>query len=202
VTLCEEDHLPVRLFVGNLPYDANEAEVREFFAQAGTVTFVHLPVDRETGRPRGFAFVEFAERAQAESAISRFNNQPFKDRPLVVNEARARGEAGPSPRPPSSSPRPSSGPPRGFSPRPSTSWGGDTDEVEMKPGRAAARNFGPDALPKHKRKIDKPEKGPKGPIKERGGSRFFGGLDEDEDSGNEPIDDFAVGLDNAEQDEE
>ena len=59
---------------------------------------------------------------------------------------------------------------------------------------ATARSFGPDALPKHKRKTDKIEKGPKGPIKERGGGRFFGGLDEDEDLGNEPIDDFAVGI--------
>jgi hypothetical protein len=65
----------------------------------------------------------------------------------------------------------------------------------VKPSRAAARNFGPDALPKHKRKTDKMEKGPKGPIKERGGGRFFGGLDEDEDLGNEPIDDFGVGID-------
>ena len=187
--------MPVRLFVGNLPYDATEAEVREFFSQAGTVTFVHLPVDRETGRPRGFAFVEFGERSQAENAINRFNNQPFKDRPLVVNEARARGEAGPSPRPAggSSGPRPYSPSPRPYSPRPTSSWGSEPDEGEVKPSRATARNFGPDALPKHKRKIDKPEKGPKGPIKERGGGRFFGGL-EDDDDGPEPIDDFAVGL--------
>lgn len=192
--------MPVRLFVGNLPYDATEADVREFFSQAGTVSFVHLPVDRETNRPRGFAFVEFAERAQAEAAINRFNNQPFKDRPLVVNEARARGEAGPSPRPASSGARPYS--PRPFTPRPSTPWGTEPEEGELKPGRVTARNFGPDALPKHKRKTDKIEKGPKGPIKERGGGRFFGGLDEDEDLGNEPIDDFAVGIDAVEEDEE
>ena len=188
--------MPVRLFVGNLPYDATEADVREFFSQAGTVSFVHLPVDRETNRPRGFAFVEFAERAQAEAAINRFNNQPFKDRPLVVNEARARGEAGPAPRPAGS--RPASTSPRPYSPRPfaprTSPWGPEPEEGELKPGRVTARNFGPDALPKHKRKTDKMEKGPKGPIKERGGGRFFGGLDEDEDTGIEPIDDFALGI--------
>jgi len=199
--------LSVRLFVGNLPYDATEADVREFFSQAGTVSFVHLPVDRETNRPRGFAFVEFAERAQAETAIARFNNQLFKDRPLVVNEARARGEAGPAPtrpsgpRAPSTSARPYS--PRPFAPR-STPWGPEPEEGELKPSRAmaTARSFGPDALPKHKRKTDKIEKGPKGPIKERGGGRFFGGLDEDEDLGPDPIDDFGVGIEESGEDTE
>ena len=57
--------MPVRLFVGNLPYDATEAEVKEFFSAAGTVSYVHLPVDRETNRPRGFAFVEYADRLEA-----------------------------------------------------------------------------------------------------------------------------------------
>jgi len=184
--------VPVRLFVGNLPYDATEAEVKEFFSAAGTVSYVHLPVDRETNRPRGFAFVEYADRAQAEDAIRRFNNQPFKDRPLVVNEARARGEAGPAPRP--YTPRPATSSPRPYTPRPS--WGGDTEEVELKPSRT--RVFGPDALPKHKRKTDnKPEKAsPKLPAKERGGGRYYGNMASyEEDPGNEPIDDFATGED-------
>src|SRR5215468_11107634 len=88
--------MSVRLFVGNLPYDATEDEIRAHFSPAGNLASVFIPVDRETGRKRGFAFVEFADSAQAQEAIRQFNNQPFKGRPLAVNEARAR-EAGPRP---------------------------------------------------------------------------------------------------------
>src|SRR5215212_2653103 len=87
--------MPVRLFVGNLPYNATEAELREHFSAAGPVSYLSLPTDRETGQPRGFAFVEFNDRAQAEDAIRRFNNQLFKGRPIAVSEARAREDRSP-----------------------------------------------------------------------------------------------------------
>src|SRR5438046_381769 len=93
--------MSVRLFVGNLPYDASEDEIRQHFATAGTLASVFIPVDRETGRKRGFAFVEFNVAADAQEAIRLFNNQPFKGRALAVNEARAK-EAGGGGRPPSS----------------------------------------------------------------------------------------------------
>ena len=89
--------MPVRLFVGNLPYETTEAEIREHFSAVASPSYVYLPTDRESGRPRGFAFVEFDNQAQADEAIRRFNNQPFKGRPLAVNEARAR-ENSPGPR--------------------------------------------------------------------------------------------------------
>ena len=57
---------PVRLFVGNLPYQATEDDLRTHFAQVGAPTQIVRPLDRETGRARGFAFVEYAERAPAE----------------------------------------------------------------------------------------------------------------------------------------
>src|SRR5688572_33479638 len=106
--------MSVRLFVGNLPYDATEEEIRLHFSTVGNLSYVSIPLDRETGKKRGFAFVEFADSQQAQEAIRQFNNQPFKGRPLAVNEARAK-EAGPRPpgggfRPPFSGPRPS-GPP-------------------------------------------------------------------------------------------
>jgi RNA recognition motif-containing protein len=63
--------MPVRLFVGNLPYEATEAEIREHFGTIGTVTYCYLPTDRETGRPRGFAFVEYADDNNAQQAIAR-----------------------------------------------------------------------------------------------------------------------------------
>ena len=80
--------MAVRLFVGNLSYGTTEADLRAYFGTVAPPSQVVLPVDRETGRPRGFAFVEFAERAHAQDAIERFNGQVFNGRPLAVSEAR------------------------------------------------------------------------------------------------------------------
>ena len=77
--------MSVRLFIGNLPYSATEAELREHLSAVGVPASVVLPVDRETGRPRGFAFVDYADRGVAEEAIQRFDQQPFKGRPLAVS---------------------------------------------------------------------------------------------------------------------
>ena len=96
----QEGAVSVRLFIGNLPYSANEAELREHLSSVGAPTQIVLPTDRETGRPRGFAFVDYADRAVAEEAIRRFDQQPFKGRPLAVSEARPREERPPgAPRP-------------------------------------------------------------------------------------------------------
>ena len=94
--------MSVRLFVGNLPYDTTEADLKEFFSSVGPLSTVIIPVDRETGKRRGFAFVEFSEAAQAAEASRRLNNQPFKGRNITINEARAkenRPDAGSGPRP-------------------------------------------------------------------------------------------------------
>ena len=93
--------MAVRLFVGNLSYATTEADLRTYFGTVAPPSQVVLPVDRETGRPRGFAFVEFIDRAHAEQAIQRFNGQAFNGRPLAVSEARAREDRGPGgpPRP-------------------------------------------------------------------------------------------------------
>jgi cold-inducible RNA-binding protein len=172
----------VRLFIGNLPYSANEADLKEHLSSVGAPAQVVLPTDRETGRPRGFAFVDYVDRAVAEEAIRRFNQQPFKGRPLAVSEARPREDRPPgAPRPSgyAPAPRPSTpgnfgGPrpagPGGFTPRPAESTGA--------PG-VRSRNFGPDAPPKNKRKpMRKDDRGPKGPIKERPVSKLY---DVDED---------------------
>jgi len=79
--------LAVRLFVGNLSYTTTEADLRAYFGTVAPPSHVVLPVDRETGRPRGFAFVEFLDRAQAEQAIQKFHGQLFNGRPLSVSEA-------------------------------------------------------------------------------------------------------------------
>ena len=90
--------MAVRLFIGNLPYGASEADLRAHFSAVAEPSHIVMPVDRETGRPRGFAFVEFTERAAAEDVIKRFDAQPFQGRNLAVSEARAR-EDRPPPRP-------------------------------------------------------------------------------------------------------
>lgn len=78
-----------KIYVGNLPFSATEGEVKELFEQHGSVTSVNLITDRDTGRFRGFGFVEM-EEADGDSAIKALNDQDFGGRPLRVNEARDR----------------------------------------------------------------------------------------------------------------
>ncbi len=77
-----------KLYVGNLPYETDEAALQDLFSQAGTVDTVQIMRDRETGRARGFAFVEMATEADAQNAINQLNERPFGGRTLAVNEAR------------------------------------------------------------------------------------------------------------------
>ena len=85
-----------KIYVGNLPFNATEAEVEKLFAEYGEVSSVALPTDRETGRPRGFGFVEMPDDA-ARKAIDALNGKDFGGRALNVNEAKPR-EAGSGPR--------------------------------------------------------------------------------------------------------
>jgi RNA recognition motif-containing protein len=200
----------VRLFVGNLDYSVSEGELREYFAPVGPPSQVALPVDRETGRPRGFAFVEFAERSVAEEVIRRFHGQPLKGRPLAISEARAREDRPFSPRPPGGGgpgggyggppggPRPPmgdrGGPPPGMAPRPPRPpRAPDFDDAGG--GRPQRRPGG--GGPAGAKKQAKPERGgPKGPIRERGGGRVLDIDDSYEEEGDAPpeeeFDDFAT----------
>ncbi len=152
--------MSVRLFVGNLAYETTEAELTELFSAGGAAVSVRLPVDRETGRPRGFAFVEFSDPAQAEEAVRRLNQQVFKGRPLVVNQARPREEGGA---------------PRGNA-FPQGSRSSETVVAERR-GDQPSRSFGPNAPPRGKRKAKsygaKGERTTKRPIPERRGGQFF-----------------------------
>ena len=196
--------MSVRLFIGNLPYAATEAELRDHLSSVGAPAQVVLPTDRETGRPRGFAFVDYSDRAVAEEAIRRFHQQPFKGRPLAVSEARPREERPAGPRPGGfSSPRPG-GAPGGFSgPRP----GGFAPRAPDAAGVPAtrSRNFGPDAPPKNKRKPTRKEsdRGPRGPIKERPVGRLYDADEDwrvqDDDAG---FDDFATSAKNDDADDD
>lgn len=163
--------MAVRLFIGNLSYDVTEMELRAHFAALGPVSGLVLPMDRDTGKPRGFAFVEFRERADAEEAIRRFNTQLFKGRPLAVSEALVRDRhATPS------APRPAA-------PRPPSSAAVSTGDE---------RDFGPDAVPRRRRppakRAAQAERRPKRPIYKRaaGPVRFSADDDGDEEEGRGP----------------
>lgn len=174
--------MPVRLFVGNLSYEATEADLRQHFGAIGPVSYCYLPTDRETGRPRGFAFVEFSNDAHAQDAISRLNNQPFRGRPLAVKEAQPRESrpAGSGPRPPFGGPprvgRPASGPPA-------------ADPGGLPSSRRRESSFGPDAPPKGKKSRFKGSepRGPRGPIPIKPNGRIYS-TDDFEDDGNDPFD--------------
>lgn len=195
--------MAVRLFVGNLSYSTTEADLRAYFGTVAAPSQVVLPVDRETGRPRGFAFVEFQDRANAEQAIQKFNGQVFNGRPLAVSEARAREDRGPG------GPRPGgggfSGPrPGGFSPRPPGSFGGPRPIDVNAPAPPRSRNFGPDAKPQRgpnaKAKRKDAER-PRGPIPMKVTGRSFtledAELEDDKLTG---VDDFATSKPQDEKD--
>jgi RNA recognition motif-containing protein len=79
-----------KLYVGNLSYTTTEDDLRTLFAQAGTVKSVSVIKDRDTGRSKGFAFVEMGTADEAQKAISQFNGQAFQERSLRINVARPR----------------------------------------------------------------------------------------------------------------
>jgi len=213
----------VRLFVGNMPYGATDADLRSHFSAVGEPSHIVIPVDRETGRPRGFAFVEYTDRALAEQAVERFNQQPFMGRSLSVSEARPREE-----RPAGGGGfRPSGGgfggPPRpggpggggGFSPRPPGAGGfngprpgGPGGFRSGPPGGGFSsgppgKNFGP---PKKKatggeKRWEAKDRGPKGPIKERYTGRLGGLYDDPTDEPVETPGDFDDVASSAPEDE-
>ena len=80
--------MSAKLFVGNLSYQATEEDLRELFQQAGAVQSVRIITDQFTGRPRGFGFVEMSTKEEADRAVDQLNGRLFRDRNLVVNEAR------------------------------------------------------------------------------------------------------------------
>jgi hypothetical protein len=90
-----------KVFVGNLSYQSTKEELQALLSAAGTVRDVYLPNDRETGRPRGFAFVEFSNASEAAAAIEQFNEYEFAGRKLRVNPADERPRSRPA-RPPRS----------------------------------------------------------------------------------------------------
>lgn len=173
--------MSVRLFVGNLPYSANEADIRQHFGSVGDPLQIVIPTDRDTGRPRGFAFVDYDDRGVAERAIQQLHGQPFKGRPLSVSEARPREARPPMGSGGFSAPRP----PMGGGPRPPMGGGVASDGSPYRQPRNdhSNRNFGPNKPPKGRggsnfAKSRNQEGKARGPLKERLSGRMFS-VDED-----------------------
>jgi RNA recognition motif-containing protein len=184
-----------------LSYEATEAELRQHFSTIGPVSYCYLPTDRETGRPRGFAFVEYTDDSLANQAIDRLNNQPFRGRPLAVKEAQPREARPPGGAPMGTRPAFGTGP---RPPRPPMGAGG-APSFDPSVRRAPGSNFGPDAPPKGKKgKFNRPEpRGPKGPIRVKPNGRIYS-TDEYGEEANEAIveDDFATSIEPGDDTEE
>ena len=84
--------MPVRLYIGNVPYGVTAHELAAACAEVVPVQSIYLPIDKETGRGRGFGFVEVADEAQADRLMTQLNGQALKGRELVVHPARPREE--------------------------------------------------------------------------------------------------------------
>ncbi|MCL4367152.1 RNA-binding protein [Patescibacteria group bacterium] len=81
-----------KLYIGNLPWSVNDAKLRELFGKYGSIATAVVILDRQTGRSRGFGFVEIEDDSQAQQAISEMNGADIEGRKLVVNEARPKEE--------------------------------------------------------------------------------------------------------------
>lgn len=166
--------MAVRLFISNFPYNVTAAELKELFSAVGPVSYVYLPTDQATGKQRGFAFLDFSERAHAEEAVRRFDKQMFKGRPLAVSEARPRED------------RPHRNPTDRATPPKLPAQQQATDQAQ--PRKAGGNAFFTDDQPQRSRNKPnrskdrgkaKTERAPKAPMREVVKGQFFGGDDDD-----------------------
>lgn len=156
-----------RVFIGNVPFDVTEADLRELFKIVGKIKQVVIPKDRETGKPRGFAFIEFETHSQMLDAISRFNNAMLKERKLSVCEAKKKEDNKPKPKSEDNS-----------SIEPSVIW--EDEETGFQKEKKQRKEVDFESSSKAKKKIlaELEEKGSK--IRHKGG-KFIGLEDEEED---------------------
>ncbi|MBI4446200.1 MAG: hypothetical protein HY645_09860 [Acidobacteria bacterium] len=177
--------MTARIFVAKLSPESDENELRQFFSTVGKVTSVTLPLDRQTGRRRGFAFIDFEDAASAQEAIRSLNQQQLRGRSIVVTEAQQRQEggrhnAGRTPAHPLESPHRFSGV---SSPKSRTEDRRDSrqplPDFSEVPEKRSRRNSRGSKGPGKKSKSQEGKPG-RGPIPERRTDRLFDWGDEDE----------------------
>jgi cold-inducible RNA-binding protein len=86
--------MSMKLYVGNLSFETTDEDLHQLFSQVGTVDSASMVTDRDTGRSRGFGFVEMSSKSEGEAAIAKFNGSELNGRSLTVNEAKPRGNRG------------------------------------------------------------------------------------------------------------
>ena len=91
---CVNHSTKMKMYVGNLSFDTTKQDLETLFTEHGSVTDVHMPVDRESGQPRGFAFVTMSSKGEMNTAMEALNGKDVGGRTLKVNEAQAREERG------------------------------------------------------------------------------------------------------------
>lgn len=182
--------MAVRLFVGNLSYETTESDLRELFSAVAPVAYLVLPKDRESGKLRGFAFIEFNDQGLADDAIRRFNNQLFKGRRITVNVARERDDHA------RSSPRPGPSFPRSASP---------SGPTLAEPARGDSRPSMPEAPARRSRgknkKGQESERRPKGPMREIVKGQYLGSGDSEANEDDFSGENFASRPESAEGEE-
>jgi cold-inducible RNA-binding protein len=94
VSPLKEKIVSIKLYVGNLPMEMTETELKELFSEAGNVSSAKIITDRQTGQPRGFGFVEMETKLEGQKAISMLNGRQVEGRVLAVNEARPQARGG------------------------------------------------------------------------------------------------------------
>jgi len=94
VSPLKEEIVTIKLYVGNLPMEMTETELKDLFSEAGNVASAKIITDRQTGQPRGFGFVEMETKLEGQKAISMLNGRQVEGRGLAVNEARRQARGG------------------------------------------------------------------------------------------------------------
>mgnify|MGYP005848901343 CR=1 FL=1 len=164
-----------RIFVGNIPFDVTEEDLKTLFKELGKIKQILIPKDRETGKSRGFAFVEFEDSSQMLEAIARFNNALLKNRKITVSEAKKRDSS-------SSPSKQRQQTKTQTSPEPTVTW--EEEETEQVREKKYKKDIDFEASSKAKKRILAEMEERKSKVIRDKGGKFIGLDDEDEDNGN------------------
>lgn len=161
-----------RIFIGNIPFDATEEDLKTLFKELGKIKQILIPKDRDTGKSRGFAFVEFEDSSQMLEAIARFNNSLLKNRKITVSEAKKRDSNSPSSKQRQQTKTQTS-------PEPTVTW--EEEETELVREKKYKKDVDFEASSKAKKRILAEMEERKSKVIRDKGGKFIGFDDEDEE---------------------